>query len=227
MHALILQHSAQENAGTLLDWLRARGHTATVHHWYAANAAPAPAAYDCLVVLGGTMNLDEEQQHSWLKPEKAFVREWLTSKKPTLGICLGGQMLAEALGGTVKKAPEREIGFQLVNKTGSHPALERWPASMAVYQFHGDAFSLPPGCQSLASSPACAHQAFARGRQVLALQFHPESTAAWIEKNASQIEKQEGETFVQTPAETAGLVSTMLPPLTDCFFRLLDDFFAA
>jgi GMP synthase-like glutamine amidotransferase len=224
MHALILQHSAEETPGTLLDWLSAGGHKATIHHWYAAHAAPPPAAYDWLIILGGTMNLDEYENHAWLKPEKAFVREWLSADKRTLGICLGGQIVAQALGGAVERAPQREIGFQLVKKTSAHSAFERWPASLPVYQFHEDAFSLPPGCESLASSPACAHQAFARGSQVLALQFHPESTSTWIEKNAVMIEKQSGETYVQTPAETAALTPTMLPPLTDCFFRLLDDF---
>lgn len=225
MHALIFQHSKEENPGTLLDWLRLRGHASTVHHWYAYGTAPDADLYDWLIVLGGAMNIDEEEKHPWLAHEKMFVRAWLETGKPTLGICLGGQMLAQALGGTVKRGEQREIGFQNVTKTASHPALERWPAQLPVYQYHQDAFTLPPGCESLATSPACTHQAFARGIRLLALQFHPESTAAWIEGNAASIKKEPGEAYVQTPAETAALLPTFLPPLTDCFFRLLDDFF--
>ncbi|HEY8278013.1 MAG TPA: type 1 glutamine amidotransferase [Bdellovibrionota bacterium] len=227
MKALIFQHTDDDRAGHLLDWLKSRGHTSHIHYWFREPQAPSPAGYDWLIILGGGMNVDQEKEHPWLVPEKKFLKAWLAEKKPVLGICLGGQMLAQALGGVVRKNGQREVGFQEIQLPGSgYAAFARWPQSIRVYQFHQDAFTLPPGCVSLASSPACAHQAFALDPRTLGLQFHPESTADWIESNAGSVKKQTGETYVQSPAETARDLTDLLPPMTKAFHQMLDDFVA-
>jgi GMP synthase-like glutamine amidotransferase len=130
------------------------------------------------------------------------------------------------LGGTVAKSPEREVGFQEIQREpAAHPAFRRWPGSLPVYQFHEDAFTLPPGCESLATSPACRHQAFARDARTLGLQFHPESTPEWIRGNAASARKHRGP-YVQAPEETEAALPKLLPPMMESFFRLLDDFVA-
>ena len=225
MRALIFQHTKEETPGTLNDWFHGRSFACEVHHWYLNGPSPDPARFGWLIVLGGPMSLDQETELPWLKDEKSFLRNWLTTGKPVLGICLGAQLLAQSLGGRVSPNTQREIGFLPVQRIPTeHPAFRRWPSSLSVYQYHEDAFSLPPGCVSLASSPACPHQAFARGEKILALQFHPESTAEWIRLNGPSITKAVGEKFVQTPAETEELVTHLLPPMTESFHRLLDDF---
>ncbi|MGZ3651343.1 MAG: type 1 glutamine amidotransferase [Bdellovibrionota bacterium] len=229
MKALIFQHTEEENPGTLLDWFARSDWKCEVHHWYRGGPTPAPDLFDWLIVLGGPMNLDQEKEFPWLRAEKAYVKGWLANGRPLLGICLGAQIIAQSLGGRVSLNPEREIGFHSVEKfAGNFPAFRRWPGSLPVYQYHEDTFSLAEGCTRLASSVACANQAFSFGRKnkILALQFHPESSAEWIAGNAASIEKKPGETFVQTPEETAKLVPALLPPMTGHFHNLLDDFVA-
>jgi GMP synthase-like glutamine amidotransferase len=224
MRTLVFQHTHEENPGTLLDWFRSRHRTFDIHPWYRRATAPKPSDYDWLVVLGGPMNVDEETAYPWLRTEKEFLRTWLAANKPVLGICLGAQMLAQALGGRVSKNKEREIGFHEVRTSATHPAFRRWPASLAVYQYHEDTFSLPPNATLQASSPACANQAFAAGAKWVGLQFHPESTRAWIEGNGASIVKADGEKWVQTPAETAAVTGKFLAPMTAHFHDFLDDF---
>jgi GMP synthase-like glutamine amidotransferase len=225
MTVLIFQHSAVETPGTLLDYLNTRKMRSFVHHWYRDGRAPDAEEFDWLIVLGGPMNVDSEKDHNWLKEEKRFIKDWLESGKPILGICLGGQLLAQALGGKVSKNPQREIGFHAVERNGTtHRFFKNWPQSARVYQYHEDTFSLPPGAKTVLTSPACAIQAFTVEDHVLGLQFHPESTKEWILSNAPSVMKKEGEAFVQNPSETAAEVSRALPPMTTSFFRLLDNF---
>jgi GMP synthase-like glutamine amidotransferase len=225
MRTLILQHSPTEIPGTLLDWHRERSRDFHVHLAYAGGPFPSAKDHGWLVILGGPMNLDEEAKYPWLREEKAFLRDWLAVNKPVLGICLGGQLLAQALGARVGRNELREVGFHEVRRTPEqHPAFRRWPSAIPVYQYHEDTFALPPGAQRLAESPACANQAFALGRRAVGLQFHPESTHDWIRSNAASITKGAGETWVQTPAETEALTPARLKPMTEAFFNLLDDF---
>lgn len=225
MKTLIFQHTQEEVPGTLTDWLEAKDYPHHIHHVYAGAKMPDASAFDCLVVLGGPMNIDEEAKHPWLKAEKKFVHDWVKEDKAMLGICLGGQMLAQVLGGKVVKNRAREIGFHDVHRTGeAHPALERWPEKMRVFQYHEDRFTLAPGCRSLLTNEICEHQAYAYNDHTLGLQFHPESTRPWIEDALGKLKFESHETYVQPPQECAALLPVHLPLLTNQFFTFLDDF---
>jgi len=225
MNVLIFQHAATETPGTTLDYLNTRKMRSFVHHWYRDGRAPDAEEFDWLIVLGGGMHVDSEKEHNWLKEEKRFIKDWIESEKPILGICLGGQLIAQALGAKITKNTQREIGFQEVLRNGTpHRALKSWPQSARVYQYHEDTFSLPPGAKNLLTSPACGNQAFAVDNHILGLQFHPESTKEWILSNAPSVLKKDGEAYVQNPSETAAEVTRALPPMTTSFFRLLDNF---
>jgi GMP synthase-like glutamine amidotransferase len=225
MRTLVFQHTPEEVPGTLEHWLQNHRFSYHVHHLYRDGEIPPPDQFDWLVVLGGPMNVDEEDKHPWLKAEKAFIRRWAEANKPVLGICLGGQLLAQALGSEVRRGGEREIGFQSVIRTGNeHPAFRRWPVTLAVFQWHEDSFTLPSGCVSLLTSEACEHQAFARDRRTVGLQFHPESTAEWIRDNFNGFEPKPGERFVQSGEQCMPLIPALLAPMTKQFFTLLEDF---
>jgi GMP synthase-like glutamine amidotransferase len=123
--------------------------------------APYPDEYDAAIILGGNTNVYDDA--SWLKNELAFIRD-IHGEKPLLGICLGAQLIAHALGAEVRESPdEREIGFMTIKKTKEgkeSPLLSRFSDEFLVMQWHGWSFSLPEGAVCLASSGACATQAF-------------------------------------------------------------------
>lgn len=225
MKTLIFQHTKDEVPGTLTDWLSDNDFVHDVHHTYAGQSLPDSARYDMLVVLGGPMNVDQEAKHPWLKAEKKFLHNWVQADKPVLGICLGGQMLAQVLGGKVEKNHTREIGFHEVRRTGEkHPALDRWPERLRVFQYHEDRFTLPNGCRSLLTNEICEHQAFSYNDRTLGLQFHPESTSEWIEEAFDDLKSLPHEKYVQSTHECAALLPVHLPLLTNQFFTMLEDF---
>ena len=162
------QHVPFEGLGAIEGWLTARGHTLTSTRFWAGETAPAKVdGFDWLIVMGGPMNVNQYRDFPWLKAEKRVVREAVAAGKRVLGVCLGAQLIADALGGKVYQNAEREIGWFPITAV---------PEGKSVFHWHGDTFSLPPGAVWLARSEACEHQAFAVGARVLGLQFHLEMT---------------------------------------------------
>jgi GMP synthase - Glutamine amidotransferase domain len=179
MRLLLLKHFSFDDASVLLTWAKDRGCPAEVFEPPSGQPFPPVGSFDLLVVLGGPMSVTEEDRHPWLIREKAFLKEAIRSGKRVLGICLGAQMLAEALGGRVYRLGEKEIGWHPVRRTEArHPLLAGLPEMFWTFHWHGDTFDLPEGAVHLASSGACRHQAFAWGDRLLGLQFHLETTPA-------------------------------------------------
>ncbi len=139
---------------------------------------PSASDFDALFIMGGPMSVHDESQYGWLKKEKAFVASAIAGGKKVAGICLGAQIIAEVLGAEVYKNQFREIGWFPVQKIASSasPAGGIFPESFYAFHWHGETFSLPSGAAHLARSEACENQAFSYGDNVLALQFHLEST---------------------------------------------------
>jgi len=177
MKALVIMHVEAEGPGTLghyLEAIQASVHTARL---YAGDPLPAPA-FDVIISMGGPMNVYEEERYPFLREETSFLERAISAGVPTLGICLGAQLIAKACGAAVKKAPGREVGFSSVDLTleGRQDALfQRLPESLPVFQWHEDTFDLPPGSFLLATSPRCPNQAF-RYLNAYGLQFHVEVT---------------------------------------------------
>lgn len=185
-HAVILSHLAFEDLGTLEAPLLERGFTLEFVEGAKAKF-PLRQAQTCdlMVILGGPIGVYEQEEYPFLVDEIACIRERLEAGKPTLGVCLGAQLMAAALGARVYPGGQgAEIGWFPLEAAGTktpewfEPLLTR---GLAVFHWHGDTFDLPQGAQLLASSERYAHQAFAVGDFALGLQFHPEVTAEGLE----------------------------------------------
>jgi GMP synthase-like glutamine amidotransferase len=179
MRIHVLQHVPFEGPAGVESWARARGHELRTVHLYAGEPPPEPDAYDWLVVLGGPMNVDEEDRHAFLAPEKRAIARAIRAEKLVLGICLGSQLVASALGARVVRADREEIGWfsvELTDEALSHRIFARVPRRFTTFHWHGDTFEIPRGAVCAASSDLCANQAFVYGDRVVGVQFHPEVT---------------------------------------------------
>jgi GMP synthase (glutamine-hydrolysing) len=183
---LALRHVIFEDLGTLAPILRHRGFETRYLDVGMDRLEPAEVeGADLLVVLGGPIGVYEEDVYPFLVDESALISRRLSRLRPTLGICLGAQLMAKALGSKVAPGPAKEIGLAPVELT---PAGRTSPLrhldGLRVLHWHGDNFGLPPLCENLASTIPCPHQAFRKGPNVLAIQFHieadPRRIEAWL-----------------------------------------------
>ncbi len=200
---LVFQHVPHEILGTFHPMLKTAGFRIRYVNFSRSNySIPKLRNYDGLVILGGPMNVDQRDEHPYLVPEVESVREFIEMDAPVLGICLGSQLIAKALGASVYKNPKKEIGWYDVHITEegkNDPLLRAFNSTEKVFQWHGDTFEIPQGAVRLASSPACANQAFRYGDKVYGFQFHLEVDAPMIERwlltpvNRQEIEDMGGE----------------------------------
>lgn len=176
-----LQHEPFEGLGSMEAWFRAHGATITASHVYRGDPLPELGDFDWLVMMGGGMSVNDEAELPWLAPEKAFVRRAIAADKRVLGVCLGAQLIASALGAKVFRNTAKEIGWWKLSRAAGaagHPLAAALPDGAEVFHWHGETFDLPAGAVCLASSEATRHQAMAVGPRVLGLQFHLETTEA-------------------------------------------------
>lgn len=182
--ALILRHIHFEDLGVLAPFLREQGYDV---HYLDPALEDLPSidavAPDLMVVLGGPIGAFDDEAYPFLVDELQLIRRRLDARLPLLGICLGAQLIARALGAGVAFMGHKEIGFGALTLTpeGERSVLAAL-AGVPVLHWHGDQFEIPPGANLLAGTAACAHQAYAMGRHALALQFHLEADASRIER---------------------------------------------
>ncbi len=225
-----LQHVPFETPAQIAAWAMARGYHWQGTHLYAGEPLPQLEDIDGLIVMGGSMGVNDEEEYDWLKPEKAFLREAIAHGLPILGICLGAQLLAQVLGANVTSAPHKEIGWYPIYLTPAaqaHPWFREWPASLTVFHWHGDTFSPPAGALLLATSAACGQQGFLWGDRFVGLQFHLEMTPAAI---AALLEHCQEEltagSYIQSAAEMLAHAD-YTQQLTPYLESLLDHWLAA
>jgi GMP synthase-like glutamine amidotransferase len=181
MRLAVLQHVPFEGPAAIAEWAAAQGLPVSIVRLYEGDALPELFAFDVLAAMGGPMSANDEAQYSWLGAELALLREAIGAGKAVLGVCLGAQMIAKALGAKIYAARQKEIGWLPVERTGAQHALfDGIPASFTALHWHGETFDLPAGAIHLAQTTTVPNQAFAAGPRVLGLQFHMEATRASV-----------------------------------------------
>lgn len=177
MRLHVIKHVPYEGPGAVAAWAQARGHHMAVTELGLGQPLPLLKDFDVLVLMGGPMSVHDDERYAWIRQEKALLRETMLAGKKMLGICLGAQMIASALGAAVTPNPQKEIGWfpvEVVKEGRDHPFLAGLPLALTVFHWHGETYALPPGAMRLWRSTGCQQQAYALGRQVLGLQCHPE-----------------------------------------------------
>lgn len=222
---LSVTHGPSVPGGVFDEAVEAAGHA--LERWQVPDGGLAEAAetYDAVMVFGGSMHPDQDDDFHWLAHEEGFLKEVLAKRVPVFGVCLGAQMLARAAGAAVRPAREPEIGWleiTLTHEGTADPVLGALPRTATVFQWHHYTFDVPPGGVELATSPICT-QAFALGdRPAWGIQFHAEVTepmvAAWSEEDPDELPMPAAE----LRAETQGVIGRSNAQgrwLADAFLR--------
>lgn len=173
----VLQHVAFEGLAEIENWCRISGTDYVVHKIFDQKAMPNAENTELLVILGGPMSVLDDLP--WLEAERQLIRELVTLGKPVLGICLGGQQIAKALGAEIFFGEYREAGWLPIQRQ-SIKTFPNLPEELVVFQWHGEQFELPEGAERLFSSAVCSNQGFVYNGNVIGFQFHFESTEGSI-----------------------------------------------
>lgn len=204
MHICFVQHVPFETPARIKSWADKRLIQTQTVHPYRNEPLPDPTEFDSLIIMGGPMGVDQTGIHPWLEDELDLIKRVLDQGKKVLGVCLGAQLIATALGAKVYPNRVQEFGWfpiERINPSSGEIWSETGP--LTVFHWHGDTFELPVGAELIASSNACAHQGFISGSQVLGLQCHLEMDSSAIERllqNCRDDLDQPG-AFIQTEAE--------------------------
>jgi GMP synthase-like glutamine amidotransferase len=199
MKVLILKNIPQEGPGTIEDCLKQEKIEYRIIE-LDSERIPDHTDYDILIIMGGPMSVNDEDIYPYLKEEEKLVKDFIASRKKILGICLGAQIIAKALGAKVYKGPKEEIGWYpieltsnglkdpLMQKLALHPNGGDFWKRFRVFHWHGETFDMPEGAVRLASSELYPNQAFRYGKGVYAFQFHievrKEMILEWLKDDA-------------------------------------------
>lgn len=197
MNIHYIQHVPFENLGYIEFLLKEKVHSITSTKVWENKQFPEIGEIDLLIILGGPIGVNDDNKYYWLKDEKKFINAFVKTKKKIIGICLGAQLLAHALGASIIKNAYIEIGwFPIIIKSSFSSWLgEELPQKeLTVFHWHGDKFNIPPGAVNQAFSNGCDHQLFTYGNNIIGIQFHLEATSDLIN---SMIDN-EGDEFIES-----------------------------
>jgi len=176
-----LQHVPFEGVGSIGSWLAMQGATVGHTRFYESSVLPPTTDLDLVIAMGGPMSVNDETSLPWLRSEKQFIRDAIREGMPVVGICLGAQLVASALGARVYAGSNKEIGWFEIESCAHAADCFRLPSRETVFHWHGETFDLPRGAVRLARSAACENQAFQFGPNVIGLQFHLETTVESVD----------------------------------------------
>ena len=198
-------HVPFEGPGLIEDWINEHGHHLSFTRFYENDPLPDPASTDMLILMGGPMNVFDYHMHPWMENEIDWVAGFIKTGKPVLGICLGAQILATALGSEVYPGKEKEIGWyniRFLPSLGDYKICKTLPSARKVFHWHGDTFHIPKGATRIAESNLYPNQGFIYEDHVIALQFHlevdPKNIKALVENCRDELHPAP---FIQTEGE--------------------------
>jgi GMP synthase-like glutamine amidotransferase len=219
------QHVPYEGLGNIEDWIKSKKHSLTVTRFYANEALPKREEIDWLIIMGGPMGAYDDTKYHWMTEEKRFIRESISAGKKVLGICLGAQLIASALGSEIYPHIHKEIGWFPLKLTGEgieSKVLKGFPGELIAFHWHSDTFTFPKGAARLADTAACRNQAFAYKDKVVGLQFHldvkRENIEEWVRIGANELI---AEPFVQTAKQILA-VEDRFAEIQKYMFKILD-----
>lgn len=201
---LMLKHINIEGGGTIEDYLKLKGWKIDIRELQDGDALPSKLDYDAIVILGGPMNVYEEDKYPFLKDEDKLIKEAIKKNMPTLGICLGAQLIVKAGGAKVTKnivrqVHQKEIGWYKITLTDAgkkDPVFKGLGEDFDVFQWHGDTFGIPENGTLLANAELCTNQALRVGKNIYGLQFHMEVTEdmiyEWIDTYDEELQSLKG-----------------------------------
>jgi GMP synthase-like glutamine amidotransferase len=225
MNVCVLQHAAFEGPGEIAAWAARHGHSVGVHHLYRGDPLPRPEAFALLVVMGGEMNIYQYRDWPWLKPERECIQSALAQGKRVVGICLGAQLIADALGARVFQNAEHEMGWLPIAWTDeARAAFPGLPAVTTVLHWHGDTFELPAGATRLATSEGCSEQGFLIRNKCLGLQFHLEVDAPLVKQFVDGQGEWPAGPYAQTPETILSEADSHCDPNRRLLHGILDRF---
>lgn len=223
LSVLVFQHDPHDGPGYLGEALIRRGARLTTVRLDQGESVPNTALYNMLLVMGGGMNVYQEDKYPWLAEETEAIRQAVETGKAVLGVCLGGQLLAKALDAQVHLGAATEIGLISIALTeaGKADPLFESLSQVEAVEWHDDSFDIPAGAVALAQSEGCANQAFRFGPCAYGLQFHPEVSplmlVEWI-KGAGDTPIDRS-SFQRAVEAKAGALQTQADRLIDNFVR--------
>ncbi len=202
MNLHYFQHVHFEGLGYIGEWADRNGVNMTRTAFFNDFSLPEIEEIDWLIVMGGSMGIDEDKKYPWLVDEKKQIEKAISHDKIVIGICLGAQLIADVLGAKVTKNNEKEIGWYPVN-IKKESIFSEVPEKINSFHWHGDTFDIPAGANHIAGSDACLNQGFTYNRdKVIALQFHMEikkdGIVGLVENCAEELVSGR---YIQTPEE--------------------------
>ena len=207
-----LEHEPFEGLANIEVWAKKKGHSITRTLLFNNEELPDISDFDWLFIMGGSMNIYEEEKYPWLREEKKFIAKVIANQKIVLGVCLGSQLIADVLGGKVSKNKFKEIGWfpvSLTREARDSSIFNSLPGTFTAFHWHGDTFKIPSGAKRMAQSEGCMNQAFECGRAI-GLQFHLEYSKKSIDlmfRNCSD-ELVDGK-YIQTPDEIISKIANI------------------
>ena len=226
MRIRIVQHSAADRPAAAADVIDRLGHFAETTRIDRGDALPTTVDADVLMMFGGGISLASGELPPWVAQEQKLIRSYVNEGRRVIGICLGSQMIAAALGARVRRNDHCEVGWHEIERAEdsvSPNIADEIPNRLIVLQWHQDTFDLPPGATRLFRSAACDNQAFEIDNRVFGFQFHFEANPKTVTTflAVSNKWKQHGQ-FVQSESEISSGIETHLPAQTESLNRFLD-----